>query len=121
MEEQRDWLMLGIVAIITTIATLLKAISGGAALSPRDTLMRLIAKALWTGIGAAGIWSAISEFRELAPATAVAISAGVTMLGVDFIESALARQATKKLEMEPPTAPQPPAGGEEDGTVRELQ
>ncbi|MFC6617243.1 hypothetical protein [Deinococcus radiophilus] len=114
MEDQRDWLMLAIVAIITTIATLLKAISSGAALAPRDMLMRLIAKALWTGIGASGIWSAISEFRELAPAIAVAISAGVTMLGVDFIERALEQLAVRRLDVTPPAKQEVPDGPDTD-------
>lgn len=130
-QDHSDWTMMGFIAIITSIAFMLKAISGGAVLTPRTILMQLLAKALWTGIVAAGIWSAITEFRELAPATAVAISAGVTILGADFIETLFASQVRKKLNEDDPShddrhsdstpepplqAPEPPVGGDKDGS-----
>lgn len=47
----------------------------------------LLARALYTGIVAAGVWAGVDEYFNLSDSASVAVAAGVTILGADVVES----------------------------------
>lgn len=107
-----DWALMAIVASVAFVAHLLK-VSGRGDPFNRSTIWRHIARAGFTGISAAGIWSVITEFRELNPATAVGIAAGAALVGVDLLEGYLDRAIEKRLGLDRKQQPETdPVGGD---------
>lgn len=107
-----EWLMLLIVAAIAGVVDLLKVVARGDALSPRDVLVRHLARALLTSAGAAGVWSGLTEFRVMNPATSVAVACGVALIGVDVLETLLIAFLRKKTGGDDPPPPSAAPGGD---------
>lgn len=98
--EKEDWTMLLIVAGVAFVAHMFKVASNGDL--TRNTLARQFARAAFTGIAAAGLWSWIGTFYELNPASAVGVAAGVAMFGVDLLEQWGSNMLAKRLGITKP-------------------
>lgn len=94
--EISEWLMLAIVAGVAAVVHLLKALARGDAFSPRNIVIRHVSRALITSAGAMTVWTALTEFRELNPATSVGLACGVALIGVDVLESTFLRWLDEK-------------------------
>ena len=100
MKEHMDndpWFMAVIVTFLGMLMFLLREAGNGKPFKPPAVFLRVLAKAAFTGLAAAGLWSGISEFRHLNPTTGVAIAAAVVLLGVELLENLLERLAEIRL------------------------